>query len=270
MIDTQLRVLQTRLSKLPQDVSTRLLNILQADLRQQYIMLPAVQTYFSRSFTKQEIFQKLHPSWYEDYFKTLPLPDRALYEKALQSDALAPPLASSLMDMLFAKVFSEDDPLTPVHLLPQDPMIELLAKDYKMIGKLCQFLGLHDLLRESKTLIQKEKIKLCEEALEKEEMEFLATEKEKGIAMPPIGLKNYDGKKEVLRRVLFERGMFRLAKCLANSHDTIKWYVMHMLDTMHFPMFSGWARPIQDEHKKHIIMQETFNTWTYLCNAFPS
>ena len=272
MIDTQLRAMKARLSKLPKGQEENLLNFLPSNLKEQYKTLTTTQTYYKQDFSRKELLRKIHPSWYEDYMQSLPRSDRSLFTTILLEEKLVlknSQLTAHLEHFFLSKVFPDEFP-SPVNLLADDRMLPLLSKDYKMIGKLCQYLGLYDLYKESKSLIQKEKIQAVQEALEAEELEFLGKVKETSIQMPPIGLQNYDGARNVLRRVMFERGMFRLAKSIESSSDGLKWYISHMIEKIHVPMFLGWCTSLHNEKKQKLIKEETLNTWTYLCDAFPS
>lgn len=274
MMNVQLRAMRNRMDKLPIEYQERLLSFLPSEKRQAYITLLPTQTLFSRPFTLEEVLRRIHPSWYEDTLNSYEEPDRSLLNSALAKDEASYVLPKKLKDYLlhefFMKAFPKDHCPAPVTMLPEDSMLPLLQRDYKMIGKLCQYLGLFDLLQELKTIIQKDRLRLVEEALEPEELTFLNEVKNEGVRMPPMGLNQYDGKHDVLRRVLFERGLFRLAKCVSESDEGLRWYVLHMIETRHVQMYKGWCTPIHDVNKSVQIKEELLNTWTYLCNAFPS
>lgn len=188
----------------------------------------------------------IHYSWLAPYLRSLPEYEIKLFLSALTpvqvkglkqlllfTNAIAAPSAlgkAYLEKTLYEMVAPED--LVPIDFLPEDPLNILLTLSSSEWNFLIDLLCMHDLSVEIRQIIETSKLKEIYASLTKAQTSFLKTllHKKEPVTFKKMGLASWKKDKDVLRSMLLQRGINRLAKALYGRHPSLLWHAAHRLD----------------------------------------
>ncbi len=222
------------------------------------------QSFFTASLTPglslvETWFERIHPSWFVTYFRTLPEEDiqkflsifrtenRKTVKKLLLVTEADVELHSStklfLRSFLWGKLPSAPSPLeleALVHKKVEEPGLHRLYRlDPSFLRNLPRFLGLHDLAGSLPHLIDAQKIKKIQESLTPSEKSYLQylSKKSSITALAKMHFTQWNEDPLLLKEILYERGVDRLAKLTMQEPFALKWYLIHVLEETHGQLF---------------------------------
>ncbi|MDN3507046.1 MAG: hypothetical protein P0S96_07450 [Simkaniaceae bacterium] len=202
---------------------------------------------FEPEHLKWDLLNHLHYSWLAPYLRTLSEGEIRNFLAVLKTDQTAglskvlglgnhiPSLSKlakgGLRKLLLENVLQGKE-LVPFAFLPASPLNSLLTHTPTSFSKLIHFLGLHDLSYEMRQIIDTKELKKIFAALSKKEGEYLNTLvlHREPLVFERLFLKNWDGSKENLHKLLEERGASRLGHALYSASESLTWYITHSLD----------------------------------------
>jgi hypothetical protein len=194
----------------------------------------------------QELFEKIDDSWYLDKLSTFSKNDLTFFlslfspkKRDLLSEKLGitPPFYSFSKDfelyslnLLFKELFPNDLPL-PLSYISNTPLSFLCSGGPEKLHKLAFYLGLFDISMELKSVLKGSILKQIQTTLFQDEVAFCReiSEYRHVISLGPLGLAHWNEDSEVLRKVIFERGLYRLSIGLSNSSPDFIWYILHFI-----------------------------------------
>lgn len=264
----------------------RLLTYLSESGRAEYEKIPAMQTAPLQNFTIEELLGKLHPSHYQSLFSSLSHEMKIAYISALPPHVRREVVTNmSIVDSLYdyedkikdhfqhqimGLMTKEKGYSLPNSYIPEDPLLFLVECDTIQMGALVSFLGLFDLHGEIKSLINGKLLMQLEEALSDDELRFLKEiekHKKKQVLFEPMGLNRWNGEISVLRNVMKERGINRLAKALTLSPPDLLWLVMHIMDTSMMMEFKKYRAELSSREVTDILREQVKLCWDSLCTV---
>lgn len=225
---------------------------------------------------------KMHPSHFIKPLSILSEQDRRFYISVLPpntqqtllshfKDTLPPyQLKNSLQEFaleeLYQITFKEDKPI-PTSFLPQEKLSMLAKATHEELMILCQSLGLFDVIAELKKIIQSAVLKELESAFTAQELVFL---NEIGHYQPnpvfgDIGLKNFDGNRNLLRDIVFHRGLQRFALSLIHSSKYLLWHINHTLSIDEGAKLKSLMAKTKDKSKTPLFIDQVLFTWDKRC-----
>lgn len=188
-------------------------------------------------------FSHIHFSWFEPHFRKLseaeirlflsslfPHQFHGLSQRLLFSEAL-PPLSTFGQNFLRYTLFSSlvTEEILPSDCLPKHPLNHLLSLNYETLMALVGLLSMHDLSIEIRHIIDTMKLKKIYALLSKAEITYLKTlaHKKEPISFKPLRLSEWSGNGDLLKNLLEQRGLNRLAKALHLCHPSLLFYMSH-------------------------------------------
>lgn len=275
-----LSVCKAFLTRIPADVQSALMGLLphEEQLALQEIQAPAE---FDKGHLVQDFIDEVHPSWLTPYLRTLAEADIRLYLAALPSAARTshmkalgmsnhlPELSKlgkgALLALLKEKV-QQNEPLVPLACLPDHPFNRLLTLTSHQLEELIRLLGMHDLSFEMRQIIDTKKLKAIFAALPKKEGEFLNTlllQKEP-LVFKRLFLHDWDGSKEMMRKLLQERGVHRLGQALFGVDQSFIWYLTHKVELHLGTLLLKYMEKPANERAEKLLREQINAAYTYL------
>lgn len=235
-----------------------LLNRLAPEKKSFYLkFLPdSLQNVFSSSSLKpkalsnlslKELFERIDESWYADKLSSFSKKELVFFLSLLgekkskllsQKFGIEPPFYSFskkfeiyALNLFFKELFPNDSPL-PFSFLPPTPLYFLIDGSCEKIHKLAFYLGLFDISLELKTVLKGSILKQVQVTLFPDEIAFCKqiSEFRHPFSLGTLGLANWNEDSDSLRKVLFERGLYRLSIGLTNASPDFIWYILHFLN----------------------------------------
>lgn len=182
------------------------------------------------------LIQKLPAKGQSSLIQALPDPLAKRLSSALKISLPTPPqpqFVQRYLIQLLLKQLPELSQVLPIEYLPATPMSTLLKLSKADLVELANFLGIHDLASELKTIVDTRTIKTIHECLTPQELQYLKHcmgLKEKFTA-PSLGLERWTGDCDKLKATLHARGLIRLGSALSGEHPDLLWHLAHLLDT---------------------------------------
>ncbi len=226
----------------------------------------------------KELFGKIDDSWYLDVFSKFSTADLAFYlslfpqkKGRILSDKLSLelPLYSFSHDfeiyslnLLFNQIFQSAPPL-PLSYLPDFPLSFLMEGNSEKLHKLCFYLGLFDVTSELKSVINGAILKQIEKSLFTDEVTFCReiSEFRHILSLGLIGLATWNEDSDLLRKVIFERGLYRLSIALSEATDDFIWYIHHMLNKESAIKILNFSKTPNDLKAIGIALEQTLIAW---------
>lgn len=225
---------------------------------------------------------RIHFSWFSPYLRTLSEKEIKLFASALsdeQADGLKKGLRLSgnlasltksaktyLQNTLMKEVVRDELDLLPIECLPESPLNPLL--ELKMIDllTLIAFLGLHDLAVEMRHIIETAKLKKISEALSPEELKYIKilTQSREPVVFSPIGLANWQGDKEILKTIIQQRGVNRLAKAVSGQHPSFIWHLTHKLDVDRGLSIKKLSAPLENSSIAKLLIGQVVELLSFM------
>ena len=102
----------------------------------------------------------------------------------------------------------------------------------KRLIQLIDFLSLYDLFCEIRQVVDTKMLNNIYSCLTKEERKFLKVASHHKEPYPParFHLENWDGSKQMLRKMLHKLGLARLGSALSGAYPDLIWHISHRLD----------------------------------------
>ncbi len=228
--------------------------------------------------TLQHLIANLDDSWYIEKFKSMPAKDLNFYlslfpEKkreslskklGIETDFYELPneLIIHSLNILFKELFPNELPL-PLSFLPDSPLSYLLGSPPQKLHKLAFYLGLFDVSMELKSVLKGSILKSIQETLFPDEIEFCRSiaEFRHVVSFGQIGLSQWNEDHDVLRKVIFERGLYRLSIGLSDSSPDFIWYVLHSMNKESGEKIQKLPKTAIDHKLMIIILEQIETAW---------
>ncbi|MEZ5315292.1 MAG: hypothetical protein R3E91_03660 [Chlamydiales bacterium] len=212
------------------------------------LLSPPVSPNFPKLLAQNEWIESMHFSWFYLPLKSLKPEIQKLFlsllpeKKAVElSKMLSLPLEKLsyssfmipfLMNIFKKKILGEIDIISE-DCLPASDLNPLLKLTRLELLNLIDLLGIHDLSIDLRQIVDREILKNIYSALFSEQIHFLhyCTKQPIKWIPPTLGLLRWNRSKEKLQHLLHERGLIRLGGALFDQNESLKWYLIHRLDT---------------------------------------
>lgn len=142
------------------------------------------------------------------------------------------PFGKVFLSQLLKKEFEIEEILSQSQL-PPSPLNELLSLKKEDLTHLIDFLGLYDLAAEMRVVVDRSVLNEIHSLLTPTQLQFLdyATKQPVRWIPPKLNLEGWDQEKKTLFAILHKRGLYRLAKACLNENESMRWHLIHRLDT---------------------------------------
>jgi hypothetical protein len=242
-------ILKGLLDKCSEDKRTRLLKLLSDEQIAILKEVPASDSSFSANkFSYDTIIDKVHYSWFLPTLKSYPQEDQHLFLQALN------PYSKSNLEkflkinkkqitltkvgklffrqLLLFSLLGEKKDILPLTYLPSSSLNILLNLSKYQLVELIDFLSLYDLASELNQIVAPKILKKIYNFLTSDQKKFLKSKMpyKELISFPPLEIKDWDGEKKSLQKILHKRGIYRLSQSLCIEHPSLIWYACHELD----------------------------------------
>ena len=232
----------------------------------------------------KEILGQIDDSWYIETFSKFSKSDLLFYlslfpEKKRASlaerFAIQPPfylfsekLELYALNLLFGELFPDDPPL-PLSYLPDSPLAFLCTASGEKLHKLSFYLGLFDISLELKSVINGSILKHIEKTLFPDEINFCReiSEFRHPLSLGQMGLTGWNEDSDLLRKVIFERGLYRLSIALSEASPDLIWYVIHLLNKESTLKLEKLPKTSIDAKAINIVLEQTLFAWKGLCTV---
>ena len=276
-IDKSWVAFKKKTNALPIEIRESLLNLLSIEGYQAYQEQPSPSVDPLSDLTIEEMINKIDFSWFEQRLKEFSEKDQNFFLSAMPNQRppkgyeLDEKLKNFALSTLFNETFDLEDRPLPLSFLPEDPLNPLTTASGNDLIKLCQFLGLFDVARELKQVIKAKALKKIEEAFTKDEISFIHQIKDfkKQVQFIEIGLKGFNDEIELLKEVVFGRGLNRLAKALSRSAPSLIWYITHFLPKKDAIGFRKLMVEVKNETTFNDLVEQVIYTWDHICTLSP-
>ena len=221
-------------------------------------------------FNPTDILQFVHYSWITPFLRTMGEAEISLFlasfDESLQKKLkkallfskpihpITPFAKKHLQSVIVQHLMEGSTDILPVDLLPHSPLNTLLDISYESLQSLIEYLGLHDLSVEIKQIIDTMKLKKIHSVLSEEKETYLKilSQKKEPVLFKRMELLKWDGKAETLEKVLYHRGLNRLAKALYPESPSLLWYISHKLPWEQAASLRNLVKPL--DHPKAASM----------------
>jgi hypothetical protein len=223
---------------------------------------------------------RIHPSWIAPVLRSMPEGEIRLFISALDeqtSQSVKNLLRFSgektklteigklyLQKILYQKIATTS--LLPIECLPESPLNSLIDLRSADLIALTDFLGLHDLAIEMRQIVDKRKLSLIQESLSPSEKAYLSilVQSRESVTFTRMGLLNWQGDKEVLKQLIQQRGVNRLAKALSLQNSSLVWYVVHKMDSERGLLLMKLAVPLEKSQAAEILGAQVVELISYM------
>ena len=262
----------------------RLLSYLGRTGFENYQKVPKLQDSPLEDLSLLELLGKIHPSHFIEIFSKIPQENKIVYISALpphvrKEVATSLHITDSLYeyDKKFQEVICNEimqlltdgkEAMLPLSYIPEDPLLFLAKSDSIELSTLCCFLGLFDLFDEIKHVINGKLLVKLEDALSDDELRLLRNIegwRSDKISFEEIGLERWNGDTAILRSVIKERGINRLAKALMASPGDLVWFVEHLMDGQMKSEFRKYRAEMSNREIIDALVKQVVFCWDKVC-----
>lgn len=252
-----------------------LLSLLPEDKRQiAKALSPTEKDPLTSSFDEHDLIDSVHPSWLSSLIRGAPDGELGLYLAALSPEASLriqkellyskplleiPPIAKGyIRQQLFLHLLDAEADFLPASMLPHSPLTSLLDLNPYQLKTIVEFLGLHDLSVDMKQIIDSARLKKIQACLQPEAQNYLAhlASKKEPVLFKKLELSHWDGRSDTLKKVIYQRGMNRLAKALFPEHPMLKWHIARRLSTEDAPVLYSLCKPLEHEKAYALLVHQ--------------
>ncbi len=232
----------------------------------------------------KEILGNIDDSWYLEKFQKFSKKDAHFFLSVLPENKqkslgrkleITPPFYSfskSLeiygQNLLFKEVFQEEPPL-PLSFLPDSPLSFLCVASVEKIHKLAFYLGLFDISLELKSVLKGSIFIQLQSTLFPDEITFCReiSENRNILTLGQMGLSQWNEDSDALRKVIFERGLYRLSIGLSTASSDFIWIIMHTLNKESSLNLQKLPKTSIDPKSLSTIYEQTLTAWRHLCTV---
>ncbi|MCX6988677.1 MAG: hypothetical protein NTZ52_04155 [Chlamydiae bacterium] len=227
---------------------------------------PSENNPLTANYDQSALLNLVHYTWLTAFLRTLsevdvglflsslpepvakPIKNTVLYSKELSKLTLC--AQEYLRSILIDTLLKDQPDIIPMPVLPHSAMNTLLDLPHSTLQKLIEYLGLHDLSVEMKQIIDMVKIKKIQTTLPEDKIIYLKglSQKAEPVLFKRMELSKWDGTPDTLFKVLYHRGLNRLAKALHPEHASLVWYISRMIPWQESTTFQNLCKPL--EHPK--------------------
>lgn len=278
---TKILGLVCQLSKLDAGEKTALLSFMPNSTKEK-VQNVDIQDNQQEPISLKDLLEKIHNSWYMDFLETFSAKDASLFLSLFSQEKrdqlckelsfiyfpyhLEVSLQKFLQNYLLKKI-TQKEPV-PASCLPQDTHNFLAALDSTHLYQIIQYLGLYDLSFESKKILEKNLLQKIEQSLSQNELNFIQSIQyyPHPVIFPEMNLQYWNGNITLLKNILQDRGLNRLAKILSKSSPELIWYIHYTLAKSDAEKFQIWLTPNQSPFIIKTLQKQFTHVWDYLCH----
>ncbi|NGX33823.1 MAG: hypothetical protein K1060chlam1_00164 [Candidatus Anoxychlamydiales bacterium] len=210
--------------------------------------LPSFAKIKESRFSKESLIDSVHYSWFIPMLNIYSNKEASLFllamkkqnKKALQNilgledtqNDLSKSIKSFLKEQLLRSLIKKEDHLLPINFLFDAKLNKLLLLSKNSLVKLIDFLGMYDLAKELKFIVEKKKLKTIYSYLKEDEKKILKKilHYKEPFSTKRINIEKYSYDKKKLRNAFHRCGLLRLSYALSLESIDLIWYVCHTLD----------------------------------------
>lgn len=264
----------------PQEKSS-LMHYLVHDLKDEMQETPNLPFHPSKKWLSyKERLRSIHYSWFIPYLESYSDQDKYLFISVLdeeQQESLSHHLQlfrsfnsmRSEVEPFFAKLLYvyllDGEDILPQECLPEDPLNGLLSLSRDQLLTLVDFLSLHDLSLEIKTLVNASHLVKIHTLLSQKQKEYLykLNHRIEPIAFRSMRLNEWNGDLISLKKTLHQRGLNRLAKGLSESNPSLFWHLIHKLDIGRASIVKTLFKELKNKKAHSILVSQ-------ICDLLPA
>ncbi len=224
--------------------------------------------------SKKERINQVHYSWFIPFFDRMKDCDKYLFLNVFDENhqtslkeyydlSRSPKELSSLGENYALSVLEtalKKDNINPLPLscLPKDPLNQLLNLTREQLLTLVDYLSMHDLSLELKTMISSSHLKNIRTILPNHQKQYLnkLLQKIEPISFKPMGLCHWDGNEAKLKKILHQRGLNRLSKALALSNHSLLWHLTHKLDIGRASIVKSLLKDVKNQKAQKVLISQ--------------
>lgn len=275
MMSPEWLVLKDFLDSTPETLQSGLYQALDSETLEDIENLPALSFSPSDGFESLEKqIETTHYSWLIPFFDRLEDSDKYIFVSGLPEKSQASimkyydltrlPKSLSLsakefiQKTLYNYLLKDYQNILPINCLPKDPLNSLLTLSREQLLNLVDYLSMHDLSLEIKTMINASQIKNIQEILPLHQRQYLKklSQKIEPISFKPMGLSHWDGNEPQFKKILHQRGLNRLSKALTESHPSLLWHLSHKLDMGRASIVKTLFKEIKNKKAQRVLVSQ--------------
>lgn len=224
----------------------------------------------------QYLLSRTHYSWLEPLIVEFPPHLRPLVtsslnlskESVMPAVVLAPVVKNFFFSHLYQLLGGPEH--LPVEYLPTHELSELLNWNKNQLVSLINFLGLHDLAAEMRSIVDKNLLKKIYACLGADEFYYLKTclQQKESLQVPKLGLDFGKQSRTSLQRILQKRGILRLGKACSGQHPDFIWSLSHIFDIGRGKLLLEASEPIALAKITPLLKDQLLNLITFLKSTF--
>jgi hypothetical protein len=268
-------VLKDFLESTPKDIQDRLYMVLENDTLEDLENIPAFSFSPSSGFENlSDRLSSIHYSWFLPFFDRLKDSDKYFFVSALNEHQkasimkfydltrlpkeLSPIAKNYILQILYSYLNKDNHKIIPKNCLPEDPLNNLLNLTREQLLTLVDYLSMHDLSLELKTMISATHLNNIENLLPIHQRQYLKilSQKIEPISFRPMGLSHWDGNESQFRKILHQRGLNRLSKALTASHHSLLWHLSHKLDIGRASIVKTLYKEIKNKKAQRVLVTQ--------------
>ncbi len=249
MLASSYVILNVKLGSLPESLREKLLSYLPDKEKNLLKKIPkSSKSLDPEDFSFDRILNQVHYSWLLPTLKTYPNEEIALFLEVVEEQKKAilkrklriepdephlTSIAKSYLKLILQmSLLGKEDSLLPVEYLPSHPLNQLTLLNKQQLVELIDYLGLYDLSKEIKQIVDTTVLKKIYSYLSQEHKSFLnkiMNQKEPKLFFR-MNLTREGIDKDAFKTLLHKRGLQRLGITLSHQHSDLLWYITHILD----------------------------------------
>lgn len=222
----------------------------------------------------KSLIADIHYTWFLPFFDKLKDQDKYLFisclEEKMQNSLMKhydltrslKKLSSFgekfLLSTLYHQVLKDEKTFLSKEYLPHDPMNCLLKLSREDLLNLVDYLSLHDLSIEMKTIISSSHRKTINDFLKPYQRDYLQklSQKIEPVSFKPMGLCHWDGNVTDFKKILHQRGLNRLSKALSNSHRSLFLHILHKLDIGRASIVKNLLKEVKNHKAQKVLVEQ--------------
>lgn len=177
--------------------------------------------------------------------------------------ALPPIIREFFHRKLLQQLFPPD--LLPYAFLPDSPLNLLLSLTKRQLVRLIGFLGIHDLSRELRRIVDRRLLQQLTQHLTVDQRRYLdrCLQQQEPLALQELGFLNAAQDLVALNRLLQLRGLMRMGRALAHEDSSFRWYLARRLDKGRGNLLIRYASQEVKRELSHRFRQQILDLLQY-------
>jgi hypothetical protein len=227
-----------------------------------------------------DFLDHIHSDWLIFLFEKLPYKDKkiiahvfskqknALLEAFLlqtEEIELNPLVISYIKNLTYKKLLDLKESTAPIFTIQDELFFDLLFLPSEKLSSIILGLGFFDLKKELNTIIDKDKIQLIKTQFNETHLLFLKEllKEQDPVSLTPMGLNAWSGNFDELKKMVYHRGMNRLAKITFGQSTTFNWHLNLILSIEEAKLLKKLSIKTLDKQILHLLQDQLQKTYSF-------